>query len=92
MGRRAQAWLEQSPVAHAASFQTPMLLSAGENDHRVPMNNTLEMYTALQRMRVPTRLLVWPDENHWILKGENSRAFYREVHEWLARFLTPESR
>ena len=82
-----QAWLEQSPIAHAARFQTPMLLSVGENDYRVPMNNTLEMYTALQRMRVPTRLLVWPDENHWILKGENSRVFYREVHDWLARWL-----
>ena len=82
-----QAWLEQSPIAHAASFQTPMLLSVGENDYRVPMNNTLEMYTALQRMRVPVRLLVWPDENHWILKGENSRVFYAEVHDWLARWL-----
>ena len=51
------------------------------------MNNALEMYAVLQRMRVPTRLLVWPDENHWILKGENSRVFYREVHAWLARWL-----
>jgi dipeptidyl aminopeptidase/acylaminoacyl peptidase len=82
-----QAWLEQSPIAHASSFQTPMLLSVGENDYRVPMNNTLEMYTALQRVRVPVRLLVWPDENHWILKGENSRVFYKEVHDWLARWL-----
>ena len=64
-----------------------MLLSVGENDFRVPMNNTLEMYAVLQRMRVPARLLVWPDENHWILKGENSRVFYREVHDWLARWL-----
>ena len=36
------------------------------------------------------RLLVWPDENHWILKGENSRVFYREVHDWLARWLKPD--
>jgi dipeptidyl aminopeptidase/acylaminoacyl peptidase len=84
---RSQAWLEQSPIAHAASFKTPMLLSVGENDYRVPMNNTLEMYTVLQRMQVPARLLVWPDENHWILKGENSRTFYREVHDWLAKWL-----
>ncbi|HET7746322.1 MAG TPA: S9 family peptidase, partial [Vicinamibacteria bacterium] len=80
-------WSEQSPVAHAKSFRTPMLLSVGENDFRVPMNNTLEMYAVLQRMQVPARLLVWPDENHWILKGENSRVFYREVHDWLARWL-----
>ena len=81
------AWLEQSPIARAKDFKTPMLLSVGENDFRVPMNNTLEMYSALQRMRVPVRLMVWPDENHWILKGENSRVFYREVHDWLARWL-----
>jgi dipeptidyl aminopeptidase/acylaminoacyl peptidase len=81
------AWTDQSPVAYAKNFKTPMLLSVGENDFRVPMNNTLEMYAVLQRMRVPARLLVWPDENHWILKGENSRVFYREVHAWLARWL-----
>ena len=81
------AWTDQSPIAHARNFKTPMLLSVGENDYRVPMNNTLEMYAVLQRMRVPVRLLVWPDENHWILKGENSRVFYREVADWLARWL-----
>jgi len=80
-------WLDQSPIAYAKDFKTPILLSVGENDFRVPMNNTLEMYAALQRMRVPTRLLVWPDENHWILKGENSRVFYREVRDWMARWL-----
>jgi dipeptidyl aminopeptidase/acylaminoacyl peptidase len=81
-------WLDQSPVAYAKDFKTPMLLSVGENDFRVPMNNTLEMYSVLQRMRVPTRLLVWPDENHWIQKGENSKVFYREVREWLAKWLS----
>ncbi len=80
-------WLDQSPVAYAKDFKTPMLLSVGENDFRVPMNNTLEMYAVLQRMRVPARLMVWPDENHWILKPENSRVFYREVAAWLAKWL-----
>ena len=64
-----------------------MLLSIGDNDFRVPQGNTLTMYSALQRMNVPVRLLVWPDENHWILKGENSRVFYREVRGWLERYL-----
>jgi dipeptidyl aminopeptidase/acylaminoacyl peptidase len=82
-----KTWMDQSPVAYAKDFKTPILLSVGENDFRVPMNNTLEMYTVLQRMRVPTRLLVWPDENHWVLKPENSRVFYREVHDWLAKWL-----
>lgn len=84
---KPEAWRDQSPVTYARSFRTPMLLSVGENDYRVPVNNTLEMYAVLQRMRVPARLLVWPDENHWILKAENGRAFYREVRDWLARWL-----
>ena len=83
-------WLDQSPVAYAKDFKTPILLSVGENDFRVPMNNTLEMYTTLQRMRVPTRLLVWPEANHWILKPEDSRVFYREVRDWLAKWLGKE--
>ena len=76
-------WIAQSPLAKAGSFKTPTLLSVGLNDFRVPEGNTLTMYSALQRMNVPTRLLIWPDENHWILKGENSRVFYREVRAWL---------
>jgi dipeptidyl aminopeptidase/acylaminoacyl peptidase len=84
---KPDAWREHSPISHAKSFRTPMLLSVGENDYRVPVNNALEMYAVLSRTKVPARLLVWPDENHWILKGENSRVFYREVHDWLARWL-----
>jgi len=55
----------------------------------VPLNNTLEYWSALQRMQVPSRLIVFPDENHWILKGENSRLFYTELSAWLARWLAP---
>jgi len=84
---KPDAWLENSPATYAARFRTPMLLSVGENDHRVPINNTMEMWSLLQRQQVPSRLLVWPDENHWISKGENSRVFYREVHAWLEKWL-----
>ncbi|MFM8358144.1 MAG: S9 family peptidase, partial [Verrucomicrobiota bacterium] len=84
---KSAAWLDQSPATYARDFRTPMLLSIGESDHRVPLNNVLEMWSLLQRQRVPSRLLVWPEENHWIQKGENSRVFYREVHDWLARWL-----
>jgi hypothetical protein len=51
------------------------------------IGNTLENWSALQRMQVPSRLLVWPDAWHWILKPEDSRHFYEEVHAWLARYL-----
>ncbi len=80
-------WREQSPITYAANFKTPILLSIGERDYRVPLSNTLEMYSALQRMRVPAKLLVWPDENHWILNAENSRFFYTTVAEWIARWV-----
>ena len=80
-------WREQSPLQKAGNLHTPMLVSDGERDFRVPLNNSLELWAALQRMRVPSRLLVWPDENHWVLKGENSRFFYQQVHAWLARWL-----
>ncbi|HEU5171416.1 MAG TPA: S9 family peptidase [Gemmatimonadales bacterium] len=80
-------WREQNPVRRAARFRTPMLVTVGEKDYRVPLNNALETWTVLQRLRIPSRLVVFPDENHWILKGEDSRFFYAEVHAWLARHL-----
>ena len=80
-------WREQNPIRFAKNFRTPILLSVGENDFRVPLNQTLENWSVLQRLRIPSRLVVWPDENHWILKGENSRYFYQEVHNWLKKYL-----
>lgn len=84
---KPEAWLDQSPTTYAKQFKTPMLVSVGENDYRVPLNNSLEMWSVLQRQRVPSRLLVWPDTNHWILKGEDSRRFYEEVESWMAKWL-----
>jgi dipeptidyl aminopeptidase/acylaminoacyl peptidase len=68
-----------------------MLLSIGERDFRVPIGNTLQNWSTLQRMQVPSRLLVWPDAWHWILKPEDSRYFYKEVHQWLATYLEGEA-
>ena len=51
------------------------------------MNNALQFWSILQRQKVPSRLIVFPDENHWVLRGENSRFFYGEVHAWLAKWL-----
>jgi len=84
-------WREQSAITYAAQWKTPILLSIGERDYRVPIGNTLEAWSTLQRMRVPSRLLVWPDAWHWILKPEDSRHFYEEVHAWLARYLKGEA-
>jgi dipeptidyl aminopeptidase/acylaminoacyl peptidase len=80
-------WREQNPIRHAKNFQTPILLSVGERDFRVPMNNTLENWSVLQRLQVPSKLLVFPNANHWILNGEDSRFFYGELLGWLAKYL-----
>jgi dipeptidyl aminopeptidase/acylaminoacyl peptidase len=64
-----------------------MLVTVGERDYRVPMNNAIQLYSTLQRLKVPSRLIVFPEENHWVLRGENSRFFYSEVHSWLAKWL-----
>jgi dipeptidyl aminopeptidase/acylaminoacyl peptidase len=80
-------WRTQSPFTYAAKFQTPVLVTIGEKDYRVPLNNTLEYWTVLQRQQVPSRLVVFPTENHWVLSGENSRVFYREIADWLAQYL-----
>jgi len=83
----SKVWRDQSPITYGANYKTPEMLSVGEHDFRVPMNETLMQWSALQRMRVPSRLLVWPDENHWILNAENSRHFYQEVADWMDRWM-----
>jgi len=84
-------WRDQSPITYAAHWKTPILLSIGERDFRVPIGNTLEAWSVLQRQKVPSRLLVWPDAWHWILKPEDSRRFYQEVDTWLAEHLGPDA-
>jgi dipeptidyl aminopeptidase/acylaminoacyl peptidase len=86
---QAKVWSEQNPIRYADRFRTPVLVTVGENDFRVPLNNSLEYWSALQRMRVPSRLIVFPDENHWVQKGEDSKLFYAEIARWLDRWLKP---
>lgn len=84
----AAVWREQNPLRYAANFRTPTLVSIGELDFRVPLNNSIEYWSTLKRQQVESRLLVFPDENHWVLKGENSRFFYAELDAWLERWLS----
>jgi dipeptidyl aminopeptidase/acylaminoacyl peptidase len=80
-------WRAQNPILKAGNLKTPVLVTVGERDFRVPLNNALQFWSALQRMQVPSRLIVFPEENHWVLRGENSRFFYGEVHAWIAKWL-----
>ncbi len=76
-----------SPNRFAANFKTPVLVLHGERDYRVPIGQGLEFYGTLTAKGVPARLVYYPDENHWVLKGQNAKHWYGEVHGWLARWL-----
>jgi len=84
--KNPEVYRRWSPSAHVANFETPTLVIHGEQDHRVPLEQGLQMFTALQRMGVPSRLVVFPDENHWVLKPANSVRWYGEVLGWLGRW------
>ena len=62
---------------HARSFKTPTLVIHGELDFRIPYTQGLELYTALQMHKVPSELLMFPDEGHWVLKPQNSALWYK---------------
>jgi len=76
-----------NPMFYASRFKTPTLVIHGELDYRVPYNNGLELYGVLQAMGVPSRLVVYPDENHWILKPQNAIHWHWEMQSWLARHI-----
>jgi len=80
-------WRDQSPSTYAASFSTPILLTIGENDFRVPINQTLGAFSYLNRQNVPARLLVFHEANHWIMKGPEAKYYWEELHGWLADYL-----
>lgn len=86
-------WWERSepekwnPVNHVAKWKTPMLVITSEKDFRIPYSQGLAAFTALQRRGVPSQLLVFPDENHWVLKGANSVQWHQTVFNWLDSYL-----
>ena len=80
-----------SPHMFVKEFKTPMLVIHGELDYRVPIGEGLQLFTALQRQGVESRLLVYPDEGHWVLKPQNSELWYNTVLEWFDNHLKPRS-
>ncbi len=76
-----------SPNMFVRNFRTPTLVTAGELDFRVPYTQSLELYTALQRQGVESKLVLFPDEGHWILKPQNSAFWYHTVLDWFDKHL-----
>lgn len=72
-----------SPSHFAADFHTPTLVIHGELDYRVPYGQGLQLFTALQLQRVPSKLLLYPDEGHWVLKPQNSILWYNTFLDWI---------
>jgi dipeptidyl aminopeptidase/acylaminoacyl peptidase len=86
----AETYYQQwNPVHYANNFNTPTLVVHGEKDYRVPYTQGLQMFTALQLKGVDSRLLFFPDENHFVLKPQNARLWWNTVHEWLGKYLKP---
>jgi dipeptidyl aminopeptidase/acylaminoacyl peptidase len=76
-----------NPVNFVKNWRTPQLVITSENDFRIPYTQGIAAFTAVQRRNIPSRLLVFPDENHWVLKPKNSVQWYHEVFGWLRQWL-----
>ncbi len=87
----SQLYDKWSPHKFAASFKTPTLVVHGELDYRVPVTEGFQLFTALQVQNVPSKLLYYPDEGHWILKPQNSELWYTTVLGWFDTYLKPQA-
>ena len=83
--------MKQSPHHYAQHFATPTLVIHGELDYRVPYYQGLAYYNTLRARSVPSRLVFFPDENHWILKPQNSKLWYQEFTGWCNRYTAPKT-
>jgi len=80
-------WSPDEYAGALGKYKTPTLVVGGELDFRVPYNQDLEFFTALQVQGVPSKLVIFPDEGHWVLKPQNSQLWYATFLDWLARYL-----
>jgi dipeptidyl aminopeptidase/acylaminoacyl peptidase len=85
-----QALIEQAPATYARNFRTPMFIIHGEHDYRVDPSQGLAMFQVLQAMHVPSKLLFFEEENHWVLKPGDSILWYHTVLDWLDEWVRPE--
>ncbi len=84
-----ESYRKWAPATYASAlgkFKTPTLVVAGERDYRVPYTQSLEFFSALQRQGVPSKLVVFPDEGHWVLKPLNSQFWYKTFIEWVDKY------
>jgi dipeptidyl aminopeptidase/acylaminoacyl peptidase len=86
-----QALINQAPITYAANFKSPMLIIHGGNDYRVDPSQGFAMFQVLQAEHVPSKLVFFEDENHWVLKPADSILWYHTVLDWLDQWVKPDS-
>jgi dipeptidyl aminopeptidase/acylaminoacyl peptidase len=94
-GKNRESYEKFSPHKKAANlgkFKTPMLVIQNDLDFRCPVSQGLELFTTLQRQGVPSRMINFPDEGHWVQKPANSRYWHQEVFGWLKKYVPPGGR
>lgn len=89
---KPEEFARYSPHTSAGNFNTPTLVVHGQLDYRVPLNHGIELFNVLQNRGVESRLVYYPDENHWVLKSQNSLNWYKEVRQWIEKFAAPGAR
>jgi dipeptidyl aminopeptidase/acylaminoacyl peptidase len=88
---KPENYAKWSPNNFVQEFHTPTLVIHGEQDFRVPVNQALELFTALQLQKVPSKLLLFPDEGHWVLKPQNSVLWYKTFIDWMDSWVKNKS-
>jgi dipeptidyl aminopeptidase/acylaminoacyl peptidase len=81
--KNREAYRKFSPHLFADKFKTPTLVVHGQNDYRLDVSEGFQLFTTLQRLKIPSKMLYFPDEGHWVLKPQNSRLWYKTVNDWV---------
>jgi dipeptidyl aminopeptidase/acylaminoacyl peptidase len=81
--RKRDVYRKWSPHEYAANFKTPTLVVHGQLDYRLDVSQGFDLFTTLQVLKVPSKMLYFPDEGHWVLKPQNSRLWYKTVNDWV---------
>jgi len=76
-----------SPHEYATNFKTPTLVVHGQRDYRLDVSEGFQLFTTLQRLNIPSKMLYFPDEGHWVLKPQNSRLWYQTVNDWVDQWM-----
>ena len=81
--KNRELYRKWSPHLFVDKFKTPTLVVHGQLDYRLDVSEGFQLFTTLQRLKVPSKMLYFPDEGHWILKAQNSRLWYKTVNDWV---------